>query len=265
MGLLDFIPGIIDSVANITAPQRQYKWNKKAMMDENALNRQNQEWMLDQNKQLLQEQRAYDSAKAQMERFKEAGLNPNLIYGQTAGSSGPISVGAPTAHLDAPQVPRMDLSGEYISAARAGLDRGLVEQKTYESSMKQQVMAVQNEIARANPMLNPQVAASVANGMQAVADSKSEEYSQLWMKHYDKAGSNEYWQLGARKIEADVKALEQRLGLNNADLSIRNRILESKEFENAIKEIQVKWLKDGELNPEHVRQGLMLILNNLMK
>lgn len=41
--------------------------------------------------QMWQAQNAYNTPRAQMERFREAGLNPNLIYGQT-NTSAPISV-----------------------------------------------------------------------------------------------------------------------------------------------------------------------------
>lgn len=50
-------------------------------------------------------QNAYNSPAAQMQRFREAGLNPNLIYGQTnlAGSvgsiPGPVSVDNPLSNV----------------------------------------------------------------------------------------------------------------------------------------------------------------------
>lgn len=46
---------------------------------------------------------AYNSPAAQMARFKEAGLNPNLIYGQ--GNSGNVSASTPTASHAAPGMP----------------------------------------------------------------------------------------------------------------------------------------------------------------
>jgi len=58
--------------------------------------------------------------------------------------------------------------------------------------------------------------------------------------------------------------MSQRIGLNTTDQKIKNQIFESKVFENAVKEIQVKWLKDGNVSPEHIRQGLMLLLSKMV-
>lgn len=59
---------------------------------ENQMNAQN-EW----NLKMWNLQNAYNTPSAQMQRFAEAGLNPNLIYGQT-NTAGPVhaSAGAPS-------------------------------------------------------------------------------------------------------------------------------------------------------------------------
>lgn len=57
---------------------------------------------------------AYNSPAAQMERYKEAGLNPNLIYGQ--GNSGNVSASTPSASHAAPAGPR-DLIGMLMQVA----------------------------------------------------------------------------------------------------------------------------------------------------
>lgn len=67
------------------------------------LNKKNRRWQEQmfrlQNQQAIanwQLQNQYNSPAAQMQRFRDAGLNPNLIYGQgTAGNAGDISVGKP--------------------------------------------------------------------------------------------------------------------------------------------------------------------------
>lgn len=62
-----------------------------------------QDYWMDENyrrqRQLRDEQWEHDSPSAQMKRFKDAGLNPNLIYGQMSNSAS-----APAA-ADAPNVP----------------------------------------------------------------------------------------------------------------------------------------------------------------
>lgn len=79
-----------------------------------GLNRQSQERSFQQQKELQQDaqmyntlmwnkQNSYDSPMAQMQRFKSAGLNPNLIYGQMSQGSAPsISAGSAPSPAQAP-------------------------------------------------------------------------------------------------------------------------------------------------------------------
>lgn len=66
----------IDNATNVIATsnanKRTRNWNEK------MLNLQRQQALDDWNRQ-----NEYNSPRAQMQRFQEAGLNPNLIYGQT--------------------------------------------------------------------------------------------------------------------------------------------------------------------------------------
>lgn len=74
------------TMGSLTLPaiedKSSYKYTKRLMNFQNDLNKEN--WAL---------QNAYNTPKAQMERFASAGLNPNLIYGQsnTAGDVGNVS------------------------------------------------------------------------------------------------------------------------------------------------------------------------------
>lgn len=58
--------------------------------------REDAQMAFDRQRQLLDEQRFYESPAEQMKRYVEAGLNPSLIYGQPQGSISPPSV--PQAH-----------------------------------------------------------------------------------------------------------------------------------------------------------------------
>lgn len=83
-------------------------------------------WQLGQetanNIALWNMQNAYNTPKAQMARFKEAGLNPNLIYGQT-NTATPIS----TAHADL----SLDNTGQaknlsqYLALSNLGIQKDL--------------------------------------------------------------------------------------------------------------------------------------------
>lgn len=254
-------------------PKRQFKWAKKYADYENQINRQNQQWLLQQNKELEAEQRQYDSPQAAMQRFKDAGLNPNLIYGNgsSVGQAFPINAGQmPGVHL--PQVdariPVPDVAGNFIGAAQGLANLGLTEARTSESAVRTQLTSIQSEIAANNPMLSPDVAQAVSDEMMNTAKLKSAQswyQKNSWMDYQDSEGRTNTSRVYVAKIHAEVEAMIQKLGLNTSDLAVKNKILESKEFENAVKEINAKWLKDGDITPEHIRQGLMLILQSMMR
>ena len=66
-------------------------------------------YSFDMQRQMIQEQNAYNSPLQQMKRYEEAGLNPNLIYGNGQSSTGNQNS---IAKYDAPrlQAPQLDLN-----------------------------------------------------------------------------------------------------------------------------------------------------------
>lgn len=250
-------------------PRRQYKWNKRAAEDTNRMNRDNAIWALEENKKIQNEQRVYDSAEAQMARYKSAGLNPHLIYGSGASSSGgtfPISTqGIAPSRIDAPSAAYPDLAGSFLQAGQTMANTSLTQAKTEESYINQALKEIQTDIAKTNPMLNPGVYQSMIGSMSALADAKMKEAKAYWsIRENTTESSFERYTLGEKKITQEIEAMAQKLGLNNADLKIRNQIFESKDYENAIRKIQAAWLTDGDISPEHIRQGLMLFLQQML-
>lgn len=242
-------------------PKRQYKWNKKAAEDANRINRENQQWIMQQERALQEEQRRYDSPEAQMKRYLEAGLNPNMIYGSgsSAGQAFPIhAAGVPGVNINAPQASYPDIGGSFMAGMQQYAQTGLIQAKTDESLFKQALISVQTDIAKSNPMLDPSVAMWVSTSMQESARLKTLE-SRSWMTYE----SPDYLKVTAR-VNAELDAAMQRVGLNTTDLAIKNKILESKEFENVVKELQAKWMKDAEVTPQHFYQALLLILGKMM-
>lgn len=262
MGFIDAVVSAGVDAAVRGGPRRQYKWNKKAAEDANRMNRENQQWLLEQNKALQAEQRQYDSPQSQMARYLEAGLNPHLIYGSgsSAGQAFPVDAGglAP-ARIDAPQAGYPEIGSMFLAAQQSLAQTGLLNQRTSESEASTALKSIQTDIAKTNPMLDPSVASWVSESMLEAARVKAVE-SRSWMT---KVRGQDVVKITA-KVNAELEAAMQRLGLNTADLQIKNRILESKEFENMVKEIQAKWLKDAQVSPEHIRQGLMLLLSKML-
>lgn len=73
--------------------------NNRAIDKQNQANKELAQYSYNQQKQMIAEQNAYNSPAAQMQRYQEAGLNPNLIYSQ--GTSGNQSQ---VASYNAPQI-----------------------------------------------------------------------------------------------------------------------------------------------------------------
>ena len=92
MGLFDFndvsvVGPALNAMAQVTAAGVSAHENKKAMERQFKMNKYMAEWQNEVNKENWQMQNAYNSPSAQMERFRQAGLNPNLVTG-TSNSSG---------------------------------------------------------------------------------------------------------------------------------------------------------------------------------
>lgn len=79
--------GIVEGVAALTAlvgSYLMYKSNKKTNQTNEKLAQEAQTF----EQQMWEQQNAYNSPTAQMQRYSDAGLNPNLIYGTGSVSAG---------------------------------------------------------------------------------------------------------------------------------------------------------------------------------
>lgn len=107
-----------------------------SIISEALFGKRNEEWAREDattayNRQrtLLAEQRAYESPVAQMQRYIDAGLNPNLIYGQQQGSIGAPSVPqAQTARMQGQGIPQDMLGSIYESQLMKAQIRSLESQ-----------------------------------------------------------------------------------------------------------------------------------------
>ena len=103
----EFIGGIANSVGNIVSTALTNKANKELA-----------QYSFDMQRQMIQEQNAYNSPLQQMARYQEAGLNPSLIYGSGQASAGNQSS---IAKYEAPrlQAPQIDLNSAVQMALQA--------------------------------------------------------------------------------------------------------------------------------------------------
>lgn len=73
--------------ANLEIAQMNNEWSERMMDKQNRMNIDQWEREVAYNNEMWQKTNEYNSAKAQAERFKEAGLNPALLMGQNVGTA----------------------------------------------------------------------------------------------------------------------------------------------------------------------------------
>lgn len=93
MGLLDKISqplsGLIGGGLNLISQGVQNRFQQQQTELQNRKNLELANYQYQQQKEMFNLSNAYNSPTAQMQRFKDAGLNPNLIYGQGSPGNAP--------------------------------------------------------------------------------------------------------------------------------------------------------------------------------
>lgn len=114
---------------------------------------------------------AYNSPMAQMERFKEAGLNPNLIYGNMS-SSPSFAMG----RYDSPKTGGYNASREDYSGVANGLAGGLSAYIGFrEAAARTDNLQAQNEVLKQEAVIKAFTAAGLS--MDNVIKSESVPYA----------------------------------------------------------------------------------------
>lgn len=166
--------------------EQQYQYQKEAA--ETSWSRQLEAWNMENE---------YNSPKAQMQRYQDAGLNPNLIYGQsnTAGSIG-------NYQMDTPDAPYVDVgsayssgshTGDAIAAAASSVANGLA---SYQQAKKQDL---ENQIAFELLKQNEQKTAQMSYQTSILSKELAD---------YDNKIQHENWRRGNeihRQLQADEK------------------------------------------------------------
>lgn len=200
------------------------------------------------NERYLDRQNQYNTPQWQMMRYKQAGLNPALIYSQ--GNPGNQS-----APLTAPSgSPGTELASVYNSSRIADTQQSVGEARVEQSKAITQLNKLQAEVLSKNPMLNESYVNGLVNSMIATANEK--------MNQANISGVQAAWtrENGMAKMNAELRLLEQRFNLGTQDQAIKAEVLESKEFQNAFSELQLKFLKDFQITPQHILDFVKIFL-----
>lgn len=241
-------------ITGLIGQNRQNKYEKslaayQAQMNEAYLNQQNQ----------------YNSAVAQMARFREAGLNPHLIYGQ--GSPGNQS-----SPLQYPQQRSVD-QGAALNALLPNFQNAMMVQSQVASidantRQKHTITALnqlQARVLERNPLLDAGAYNAIIDSLKSAAEIKANESHILDTKS---RALNTFLpdgnKVGEAMIFRELDLLDQRFKLGNLDAKLKAEVLQSKEFQNMLLEIQTRWMKDAEITPQHILQFIQLLLMKLL-
>lgn len=214
------------------------------------------------NARMLRQQLEYDTPANQRKRMEEAGYNPHLFYGQgTPGNQGTPQKSASIQPADF-QTAFMNIGTDIARMRLMAAQTDLTNQKTEESGTKQDLMQAQSNLVKANPYMRKEYVDSLVLQLSSTAKIKEQEMQFLTIGQVD-AGQFK-GTAGFVKMQMEVEQLAQKLGLNSADQKIKAQILQSQEFKNAILEVQKKWMTEKEITPQHIYQGIMLLLSKMM-
>lgn len=203
--------------------------------------------------------RRYNSPKSQMKRYAKAGLNPNLVY--TQGSAG--SYGQPIDYMS-----DRNYGSTYVGASQTEAQTDLARAKIEESRQKALVLNAQRDVLKANPYLNDDYVKAVVKNLSAVATIKDQEaryktsiVTEDGHPYLDRSGDTE---IGFVIMDQQLQSLYNKYDIEKADLKMKAEIFQGKDFENDLKKIQLDWMKDGRITPQHIYQGIMMILSKMM-
>lgn len=106
--------GLISGVASLFGSNKANKYALQSVRETNQANRELAEYAYEKDLEMWNRQNVYNSPVEQMQRLEEAGLNPNLMYGQ--GSTGNASS---SPSYDAPKMEAYTSFGD-LGYGRAG-------------------------------------------------------------------------------------------------------------------------------------------------
>lgn len=206
------------------------------------------------NWKMFKDQADFNSPVNQRRRLEQAGMNPNLAY--QLGSTGNMERLQP---VDI-QMAYADLGTKFAQNRLMNEQANLVGTKVDESGVRQDLMKAQRSLVEANPNLSPGYVQSLVTIMESTARVKKQE-SDFLLSGQQSTGATTQ---GQAKMMLEINDLAQRVGLHNQDAAIKAKIIQSKEFQNALQDIQLKWMRDKEITPQHIYMGIMLLLQKMM-
>lgn len=239
------------AAAAIAAGVQIWSQNKQSKENKKLSDRQ-----FNQSLAMTREQNLYNTPANQMRRFQDAGLNPHLVYGQ--GSPG--NQNAPTPVPDTKTTDYQGLMNAIPIFNQTRLADSQVQAQNASTMQRYaltEVNKLQARVLEKNPLLDEAGFKATIDSLKAAAALKQEQVGFTSIQRQTAEAASGH---AVNKVFQEVKLLEQRFNLGTQDAAIKAEVLKSKEFNNAILEVQKKFMTDGDITPQHIIQFLSLIL-----
>ena len=267
ISLIALIGSAVASIAGAVGSNASINKQLKEQKNENASTRQynlmlarlQNKWNIEQ----WQRENDYNSPTAQMARFRSAGLNPNLIYGQqnTSASSPTLTSGASASPQDMSPIGRkrnfgqavqemlnLEMQQAQIEAIKAGTEN--TKANTVKTGEETKSLTIDNMYKAAREQLNLEyqgVQISVGRSVENLNKKQAEQVVQNTKNLADVLENNKVQRsLWRRQIqEMDDKAYFQMLDSIRQDAKLKQEIQESwqriRESQSRIKLNETQW------------------------
>lgn len=173
LGAASLIGSGLSAIGGIFSSGQSYKNQKKLLRQQNEYNVAMAETEWQRNLDMWNRQNVYNSPVEQMSRLKEAGLNPNLMYGQ--GSVGNAS-SAPSYNAPRSEINRYN--GDFgIQQAANSVSNGI---NSYIATQRQlaEIRSVDASTARSNADTNLRL-------LQAITEQRRAAKSEIELRYLD--------------------------------------------------------------------------------
>lgn len=260
---ISLITGGLGVAGNIASTLINNHHNEQLIKEQNQLNLQ--QW----NRENL-----YNSPSEQMKRLKAAGLNPNLMYGNGAGSL--LSAPSPetqAAHTDAPQIDPLTAAqianlDASTRAKNAETDREDEKQADIIANLRQERINMRALVRNMDSSTELNYATITLNNARLDLDKRQlDESVRLWNSEIAKNDADtqltveQYSQLVAlfelqkQGIRLSNREIESRIGVNRAEANRLAKCLDLMDSEINLNESN-KSITDKQVQWYHVNQKL---------
>lgn len=212
----------IEAGSTFLAQLGDYNFNKASMNHAYDINKEQAELAWKRNLEMWNMANEYNSPKSQMARFAEAGLNPNLVYGQgTAGNAG----GPPAGYVP----PKRD--AVMLSRPSQGMRASDTLQNYLSMEMqKKQIDVMDTNIELAKKRAITEDANAELRELMGISQQNKNLMQSELMKYYPST-----LKVDLSRQQAELENAIQRLGLLKADKALKGQQLSNLQADYRLK------------------------------